>query len=500
MKLQHLSLFLTLLLLTTNIIAQTTEVKHKNHSSSSYESELFEQPYSETDKRKRMKAFNENTYTLKLDSLVLMDSLDINSTKCEYMFDNYGNQTLMHKYIWDRSNNVWINYYKYELGYDDNSNELFRAEYNWKTSENKWLGANKYEYAYDNQNNKILSISYEWNRISNDWIARSKYEYNYDNDNNQIQRIISYWDEINRVWSLNSKIDFSYNSFGLKSSYISYYWNRTLNTWVKNAKNEYSYNSKGSLTSEVKYVGETDETSVGDYRIENTYDNNNNKILYVIFHWNKATNNWKEFYKYEYTYDNNNLLIMQNQYSRVNSVDMWIADFKSEFYYDNNENLTSKTIQVWDVMTSTWINSYRYLYTYDNDYVVSDIYPVNYLNNFISITTTKNNISVDAKMYNWDLNKKQWETRYNKIEHRYYSPMSLTNLIEPSDNAIKVFPNPVVNTLQISNVEGEIYVKVYDLNGILLLQTTQKTIDFSIYKSGLYLLDINGQMIKIVKK
>lgn len=494
MKMQFLSLFLILSMFTTNIIAQTNENKQKDQLT------IFEQLYSETNKSRRIITYSEDTYTLKLDSLILKDSLDVNSTKCEYTFDNRGNQTLMHKYIWNRTNNIWMNYYKYELEYDDNNNELLRAEYNWKSTENKWLGSHKFEYAYDLRNNKKLSITYVWNKISNDWIAQSKWEYAYDNDNNQIQRIISYWDEKNGVWSLSSKIDFSYNSLGLNSSYISYYWNKTLNIWVKDAKNEYSYNSKGSLTSQIKYVGETDETSVGDYRIENTYDNNNNKILYVIFRWNNETNNWKEFYKYEYTYNDNNLLIMQNQYSWVNSVDMWIADFRSEFQYDNNNNLVLKTIQTWDVMTNLWINSYKYSYTYDNNYVVSNLYPVNYLNNFISKTTTSNNISAEAKMYYWDLETQEWETKYDKFEKRYYSPISLTSLIDPTENNIKIYPNPVIDVLQISNTQGELNVKLYNLQGILLQQTNQNTLDFSDYKAGVYLLDINGQINKIVKK
>ena len=68
------------------------------------------------------------------------------------------------------------------------------------------------------------------------------------------------------------------------------------------------------------------------------------------------------------------------------------------------------------------------------------------------------------------------------------------------ENNIKIYPNPVIDVLQISNTQGELNVKLYNLQGILLQQTNQNTLDFSDYKAGVYLLDINGQINKIVKK
>ena len=149
-------------------------------------------------------------------------------------------------------------------------------------------------------------------------------------------------------------------------------------------------------------------------------------------------------------------------------------------------------------MTYTWKRSYKFDYTYANSISATCLNQTKYVNNFLEVITT-NNIPIDAKRYYWDSKKQQWE-EYNMFEKRYYSPISLTSLAEPTENNIKIYPNPVIDMLQISNIQGEINVKLYNLQGILLLQTNQNTLEFSHYKAGVYLLDVNGQIKKIVKK
>jgi len=41
--------------------------------------------------------------------------------------------------------------------------------------------------------------------------------------------------------------------------------------------------------------------------------------------------------------------------------------------------------------------------------------------------------------------------------------------------------------------------KLYNLQGQLLLQTNETEIDFTVYPKGIYILNVNGEQMKIIK-
>jgi len=70
---------------------------------------------------------------------------------------------------------------------------------------------------------------------------------------------------------------------------------------------------------------------------------------------------------------------------------------------------------------------------------------------------------------------------------------------------LKYFPNPVNDKLYINYI-NDIDISVFDINGRKILQTNNKTIDFSDFDYGIYLLQIkdiisnNYKTIKILKE
>ena len=70
---------------------------------------------------------------------------------------------------------------------------------------------------------------------------------------------------------------------------------------------------------------------------------------------------------------------------------------------------------------------------------------------------------------------------------------------------LKYFPNPVNDKLYINYI-NDIDISVFDINGRKILQTNNKTIDFSDFDYGIYLLHIkdiisnNYKIIKILKE
>jgi len=75
------------------------------------------------------------------------------------------------------------------------------------------------------------------------------------------------------------------------------------------------------------------------------------------------------------------------------------------------------------------------------------------------------------------------------------NPNSIKKIVT-TDKA-KIYPNPTSDIVYIG-VESDI--KVYNSQGILLQSTFGNQVDLSVYAQGLYLLQINGEMVKVVKK
>lgn len=85
------------------------------------------------------------------------------------------------------------------------------------------------------------------------------------------------------------------------------------------------------------------------------------------------------------------------------------------------------------------------------------------------------------------------------------NPTSIKN-IDENKNEFKLFPNPTSGILRIERLRAdqENRISVYSANGILIKTMTSNSaieeIDLSSQSSGLYLLNINGESFKIVKK
>lgn len=71
--------------------------------------------------------------------------------------------------------------------------------------------------------------------------------------------------------------------------------------------------------------------------------------------------------------------------------------------------------------------------------------------------------------------------------------------IEISENNIRVYPNPVQETLNIESGES-VSFKIYDLDGKLLLNGYGDIIDVSSLKTGTYLIQINNNTLKFMKQ
>jgi hypothetical protein len=148
----------------------------------------------------------------------------------------------------------------------------------------------------------------------------------------------------------------------------------------------------------------------------------------------------------------------------------------------------------WNEYINSWEYSQKDEYDYDTNYLFSNAY-----HDFASWVYEGKNLPNDHRTYSWNKLKKEWSQKF-ELEIPYYSAFEATKVTKPVENSINFYPNPVKDRLYIRNIAGNGLVLLYSMEGQLLRQTNQSTIDFSTFRSGLYIIDVNGVKTKIIKE
>ena len=77
---------------------------------------------------------------------------------------------------------------------------------------------------------------------------------------------------------------------------------------------------------------------------------------------------------------------------------------------------------------------------------------------------------------------------------------AITSIAEFGEISFYVYPNPVVNTLNIIGVDENASLSVFNLNGQCVKQEKGNVIDVNSLVKGTYILQINNQYVKFIKQ
>ena len=201
--------------------------------------------------------------------------------------------------------------------------------------------------------------------------------------------------------------------------------------------------------------------------------------------------------KQNYTYNTQNKLI-EKIYQFWGETEQWVNYRRYTSTYDTQDNLTENSYQEW-TWVEQWADIWKYTYTYDdNNNATTGIYQgwedtvtlLMFYNNMQSCYSFYDDFSLPHYYYKFTTTYKDATTAIPNPEN--------TN----PKNKITLYPNPVSNILHIEtdNTGNIPEVKIYSIQGILLINTTGNQIDVSLLPSGVYIVEINGVYQKIVKQ
>lgn len=105
-------------------------------------------------------------------------------------------------------------------------------------------------------------------------------------------------------------------------------------------------------------------------------------------------------------------------------------------------------------------------------------------------------LAIKANTGGWNIN--WWSDVSNKSA--VIEGLISEEISEESVSDITISPNPVVDVLTINGVEDDQPVEVYNLVGVKVIEETGNQIDVSSLSNGIYVLQVNDEKIKFLKK
>lgn len=91
-----------------------------------------------------------------------------------------------------------------------------------------------------------------------------------------------------------------------------------------------------------------------------------------------------------------------------------------------------------------------------------------------------------------------------KIQHIRFADKTHSALTTTTNNDLSVYPNPADNTINIIGIKQNTTVRIYSTNGALQIMEkispTNNTLSVASLSKGIYLLQINTQVIRMIKR
>ncbi|MBK7811203.1 MAG: hypothetical protein IPI50_08190 [Saprospiraceae bacterium] len=171
-------------------------------------------------------------------------------------------------------------------------------------------------------------------------------------------------DETMTDYILLERYFYYYDKFGINHTEIRLSLDEVNKTWEKSDSIAHERKGNGDIVTSTYFKWNSGLNRFeGYFRYTNTYDANNNLILYQDYEW--VDQKWLDDTKIESFYDpqNNNIRNIASSWNE--SLNIWEYDSKEEFIYNLDNEISEFHRFVWDDVTSEFVLRSKYYYEYD---------------------------------------------------------------------------------------------------------------------------------------
>ncbi|MBD78767.1 MAG: hypothetical protein CL840_07595 [Crocinitomicaceae bacterium] len=325
-----------------------------------------------------------------------------------------------------------------------------------------WDYSERTTYDYDTVNNRLnWTLMEEYNSTSSKWEVFLK-DYHYYNASNQIINDSGKtYNSSTKKWEINQATTYTYNGKGLLINMTTADF---AGTWDNRDKTEYTYNASDQLVKT-----ETFRWVFGAWEPENrdSYNYNSKKLVSKMISEEYGFSKFDSTEITNYSYTSFDSL---KSWETLEYQAGWKKSEKAEFMYNSSDLRTQGLIKEWNGSS------------YDN----------------LEKTDISRSSSGNKKFwvtYDWFFGSWHNSWRMTFIYDSSSTPSSVA--LDDFKNEIKLFPNPVTSSLNISlraELQSEITILSMDGTTVRPKSTIQdKPIDVSGLRSGYYILQIENQ-------
>lgn len=384
----------------------------------------------------------------------------------EYEYDDYGHMTLKKVNKYDRTTKTWGNYFRFEQTFNENNQVLSQENMFWNKDLESWVGV--YDYGYgDCINSKVVYEYDDQGRILRESSSRRPRVEEYD----LITEYVHTYSPIENggTLALRETYDYSGDDKTLQGQltrrldnrdYMTYRHEKQLRNgiWQNLFEEKYRYDDEG------KYLGLTYWTF--------TKGDENKKLADI---------------KEEYTYDENGNVIETLHFrGQRTGEDDWVYSNRFTYAFEQDSILVEKLAYRWD--GSDFTPNWGQGTVYDLSVPIEDVIVWVGWKSYHKISENRSYTSNNG---GWD---------YESSKYYYSDPTasSIGNAVE--EGAKPRLRQRVVTDMIEIIFDGDVKAKVYGMSGALLTASSDKQISVSSLPAGIYIVDVNGTKIKVVKR
>ena len=461
--------------------------------------------------------------------------------KGEYKYDDRGNITEEQLSNYNASDATWTLATMNRAAWDEQGLQTLFEPYSWNGAE--WIGIDeKQEYTWIDKDHMTLCNSYIWDTQAKAWMHYVILENDFDDRLNLLRREKMFYNKTLGNWAgcetyngsyyENEKSIFTYDEKGRTLTQRAY-GAPTTDGYVLGAGTDYVWTDLPDGGCQAEYVGWLGESKEGNvsYTGIERYDAAGNQTYVLDNMYNYTTGSILHDYERTSTFNENNDMLTEITYTFTADADNRrqpeLAVYNT---YDEHYNIIETVNQTGPVSGGIpfgapssgaedveWQNSTRFVYMYENDTVRIDKQRYVWKNDEWTLserysdeyeyTVPVENIvawpgfNAYHKLMQTTSSVLSGNVLVSNVYKYHYSDFSTSGISGMADgeDQIKVYPRVVESGFNVEAPAGAC-VRVYGMSGACVATSDQPWVSVEGLPAGVYVVNVEGHNIKIVKR
>lgn len=461
--------------------------------------------------------------------------------KGEYKYDDRGNITEEQLSNYNASDATWTLATMNRAAWDEQGLQTLFEPYSWNGAE--WTGIDeKQEYTWIDKDHMTLCNSYIWDTQAKAWMHYVILEQDFDDRLSLLRREKMFYNKTLGNWAgcetyngsyyENEKSIFTYDEKGRTLTQRAY-GAPTTDGYVLGAGTDYVWTDLPDGGCQAEYVGWLGESKEGNvsYTGIERYDAAGNQTYVLDNIYNYTTGSILHDYERTSTFNENNDMLTEITYTFTADADNRrqpeLAVYNT---YDEHYNIIETVNQTGPVSGGIpfgapssgaedveWQNSTRFVYMYENDTVRIDKQRYVWKNDEWTLserysdeyeyTVPVENIvawpgfNAYHKLMQTTSSVLSGNVLVSNVYKYHYSDFSTSGISGMADgeDQIKVYPRVVESGFHVEAPAGAC-VRVYGMSGACVATSDQPWVSVEGLPAGVYVVNVEGHNIKIVKR